>query len=222
MGSSIPEFALQVPLSKDVPVIFSPAIWTYPLSPPDTPEASYCLNLSCVIDIVANAAQCSRAGICQDCIGRFKPSWGWEPGLLPESIKWRKQVQRTIANGSPPFSPIWLVPSQLVSSVILRLFSTCWIYLWHLMSPLCYETYQEVRYNHASGPTVFIASRICGALPSHPRLSWNTFKNLFIMHTPSTCPFSRGILFGLSCTGRLAGGFEWSCMISYCHCCDGA
>ena len=45
-GSSIPAFASRVPLSKDAPVIPSPAIRTYPSSPPDTPEASHSASTS--------------------------------------------------------------------------------------------------------------------------------------------------------------------------------
>jgi len=45
-GSSIPAFASRVPLSKDAPVIPSPAIRTYPSSPLDTPEASHSASTS--------------------------------------------------------------------------------------------------------------------------------------------------------------------------------
>jgi hypothetical protein len=45
-GSSIPAFSSRGPLSKDAPVIPSPAIRTYPSSPPDTPEASHSASTS--------------------------------------------------------------------------------------------------------------------------------------------------------------------------------
>ncbi|KAH9961122.1 hypothetical protein BC827DRAFT_1260608 [Russula dissimulans] len=45
-GSLIPSFAPRAPLPKDVPVIPSPSIPTYPSSPPDTPEASHSVSTS--------------------------------------------------------------------------------------------------------------------------------------------------------------------------------
>lgn len=45
-GSSIPAFTSRGHLSKDAPVIPSPAIRTYPSSPPDTPEASHSASAS--------------------------------------------------------------------------------------------------------------------------------------------------------------------------------
>jgi hypothetical protein len=45
-GSFILAFASRAPLSKDAPVIPSPAIRTYPSSPPDTPEASHSASTS--------------------------------------------------------------------------------------------------------------------------------------------------------------------------------
>jgi hypothetical protein len=74
-GSSIPAFASRVPLSKDAPVIPSPAIRTYPSSPPDTPEASHSASTSPASSVSPQTPPDARGPgfAVKVYVGRFEP-----------------------------------------------------------------------------------------------------------------------------------------------------